>query len=235
MAGARWHCCNLCACSLDTKQLCTSLQCHFIQSHRCGGCLCLAVTCCLHFWQMKINHPATNCWWIILFIRWTWCVNVCMHVCIFVQRASFQLHFQINLNHPVRHSRLSKVLPKERKKQCKHVAQTKDTNTWAVDWCITSTETTRLIRDTLPIVISTDPWHLHCEGVNYQSSQVSVICCSFYTYPKWQWWEWLVWDSLCKTGAKNNTREQREHCYLQKQHERTTWTLLPAVFIHLQK
>ena len=32
-------------------QLCTSLQCQFIQSHSCRMHVCLAVTCHLHSWQ----------------------------------------------------------------------------------------------------------------------------------------------------------------------------------------
>ena len=44
-------CCSLGANSLYTIQPCTSLQCHFIQSHIDRVHVCLAVTCHLHFWQ----------------------------------------------------------------------------------------------------------------------------------------------------------------------------------------
>ena len=33
MVNATWNCCRLGACSMNTTQPCTSLQCHFIQSH----------------------------------------------------------------------------------------------------------------------------------------------------------------------------------------------------------
>ena len=46
MAGATWN-----ASSVYTIQPCTSLQCHFIQSHIGRVYACLAVTCNLHFWQ----------------------------------------------------------------------------------------------------------------------------------------------------------------------------------------
>ena len=49
MAGATWSCCRLGASSVYTTiQPCTSLQCHFIQSHT-GLNVCLAVACRLHF------------------------------------------------------------------------------------------------------------------------------------------------------------------------------------------
>ena len=47
MAGPMWNCC----CSVYTIQLCTSLQCHFIQSHIGRVHVCLAVTCHLHVCQ----------------------------------------------------------------------------------------------------------------------------------------------------------------------------------------
>ena len=51
MAGTAWNCCRLGASTVYTIQPCTSLQCHFIQSHRGRVYACLAVTCLLHFWQ----------------------------------------------------------------------------------------------------------------------------------------------------------------------------------------
>ena len=44
-------CCNIGASSVYTIQPCTSLQCHFIQSHIGRVYVCLAVTRHLHFWQ----------------------------------------------------------------------------------------------------------------------------------------------------------------------------------------
>ena len=44
-------CCRLSASSVYTIQPCTSLQCHFIQSHTDRVHVCLVVTCHLHFWQ----------------------------------------------------------------------------------------------------------------------------------------------------------------------------------------
>ena len=44
-------CCRLGASSLCTIQPCTSLQCHFIESHIGRVYVCLGVTCHLHFWQ----------------------------------------------------------------------------------------------------------------------------------------------------------------------------------------
>ena len=41
--------------SVYTIQPCTSLQCHFIQSHIGRVYVCLAVTCHLHFWQNDRN------------------------------------------------------------------------------------------------------------------------------------------------------------------------------------
>ena len=46
MAGATWNCCRLGASSVYTIQ-----PCHFMQSHIRKVYACLAVTCCLHFWQ----------------------------------------------------------------------------------------------------------------------------------------------------------------------------------------
>ena len=46
-----WNCCHLGASSVYTIQSCTSLQCHFIQSHIGRVYMCLAVTCHMHFWQ----------------------------------------------------------------------------------------------------------------------------------------------------------------------------------------
>ena len=51
MAGSMWSCCHLGTSSVYTSQLCTSLQYHFIQSHRYRVHVYLAVTCHLHFWQ----------------------------------------------------------------------------------------------------------------------------------------------------------------------------------------
>ena len=50
MAGATWNCSCLGASSVYTIQLCTSLQCHFIQSHIGRVYVYLAVTCHLRFW-----------------------------------------------------------------------------------------------------------------------------------------------------------------------------------------
>ena len=50
-AGATWNCCRLGACSVYSIQPCTTLHCHFIQSHMRTVYVCLAVTCRLHFWQ----------------------------------------------------------------------------------------------------------------------------------------------------------------------------------------
>ena len=44
-------CCRFGASSVYTIQPCTSLQCHFIQSHIDRVYVCLAVTCHLRFWQ----------------------------------------------------------------------------------------------------------------------------------------------------------------------------------------
>ena len=55
MAGAMWNCCHLSKHSLYTIQFCTSLQCHFIQSHICKVHGCLVVTCHLHFWQNDLD------------------------------------------------------------------------------------------------------------------------------------------------------------------------------------
>ena len=47
-------------------QLCTSLQCQFIQSHSCRMHVCLAVTCHKHFWHKDRNllrAAAVTCWW----------------------------------------------------------------------------------------------------------------------------------------------------------------------------
>ena len=43
--------CHFSAGSVYTIQPCTRLQCHFIQSHIGRVCVCLGVTCHLHFWQ----------------------------------------------------------------------------------------------------------------------------------------------------------------------------------------
>ena len=51
MAGGRQNCCHLNARSVYTIQPSTSLQCHFMQSHIFRVCMCLAVTCHVHFWQ----------------------------------------------------------------------------------------------------------------------------------------------------------------------------------------
>ena len=45
MAGATSNCCHLSTHFMDTIQPCTSLQCHFIQSHVHRVHVCLAVTC----------------------------------------------------------------------------------------------------------------------------------------------------------------------------------------------
>ena len=55
MAGATWNYCRLGASSVYTIQPCTSLQCHFIQSHIGRVYVCLAVTCHLHFWQNDLD------------------------------------------------------------------------------------------------------------------------------------------------------------------------------------
>ena len=51
MAGTTWNCCRLGAKSMYTMQPCISLQCHFIRSHIRRVQVCLAVICCLHFWE----------------------------------------------------------------------------------------------------------------------------------------------------------------------------------------
>ena len=51
MAGATWNVQVLGAGSVCTIQPCTSLQCHFFQSHMDKVYACLAVTCHLDFWQ----------------------------------------------------------------------------------------------------------------------------------------------------------------------------------------
>ena len=54
MAGAMWNCCHFSASFVDTSltiQTCNSLQIHFIWSHIPRVHMCLAVTCCQHFWQ----------------------------------------------------------------------------------------------------------------------------------------------------------------------------------------
>ena len=62
MAAATWKCCCHSTGSGYTIQLCTSLQCHFIQSHICRVHVLLAVTSHLHFWQND---------WDLLFLRAT--------------------------------------------------------------------------------------------------------------------------------------------------------------------
>ena len=49
MAGATWNCCSLGSVLAYTIEPCTSLQCHFIQSHIDRVHVCLAVTCHLQF------------------------------------------------------------------------------------------------------------------------------------------------------------------------------------------
>ena len=51
IAGATWNCCRQGAISVYTIQPCTSLQCHFNQSHIGRVYVCLVVTCHLHFWR----------------------------------------------------------------------------------------------------------------------------------------------------------------------------------------
>ena len=66
VAGAMRNCCPLGARSVCTIQPCTTLQCHFIQSHMGRVYVCLAVTCHLHFWQNDRNRfRATEVtpWW----------------------------------------------------------------------------------------------------------------------------------------------------------------------------
>ena len=62
MAAATWKCCCHSTGSGYTIQPCTSLQCHFIQSHICRVHVLLAVTSHLHFWQND---------WDLLFLRAT--------------------------------------------------------------------------------------------------------------------------------------------------------------------
>ena len=64
MADAMWNCCLLGACSVDTIQPGTSLQCRFIQSHRWRVHVCLAVACHLHFWQndWDLLHATAVTW-----------------------------------------------------------------------------------------------------------------------------------------------------------------------------
>ena len=51
MAGATSNCCRLGARSVYIIQQCTSLQCHFIRSHKHRMHGCSAVNRHLHFWQ----------------------------------------------------------------------------------------------------------------------------------------------------------------------------------------
>ena len=51
MAGATWNCCRRGASSVYIIQPYTNLQCHFTESHIRRVCVCLAVTCHLHFWR----------------------------------------------------------------------------------------------------------------------------------------------------------------------------------------
>ena len=66
MAGATWNCCRLRASSVYTIQLCTSVQCHFIQNHIGRVHLCLAATCHLHFgkndWDLLHATAVTRSW-----------------------------------------------------------------------------------------------------------------------------------------------------------------------------
>ena len=55
MAGITWNCCHLSTTSVYTIQPCTSLQCHFIQSHIHKMHVYLAVTCHCTFWRIKIR------------------------------------------------------------------------------------------------------------------------------------------------------------------------------------
>ena len=60
VVGATCNCCRLHAHSVYTIQPCTSLQCHFIQSHICRVHVHLAVTFHLLFWQNNQDLlPAT--------------------------------------------------------------------------------------------------------------------------------------------------------------------------------
>ena len=52
MAHARWNCHCSGIRSVYAIQPCTSLHCHFMQSHICKVHVCLAVTCHLHFCRM---------------------------------------------------------------------------------------------------------------------------------------------------------------------------------------
>ena len=56
----KWKCCRHGTGSGHTIQSCTSLQCHFIQSHICRVHVLLALTSPLHFWQND---------WDLLFLR----------------------------------------------------------------------------------------------------------------------------------------------------------------------
>ena len=66
LAGATWNCCQLCSCSVETTEPCTSLQCHFIQSHICRVRVYLAATCHLHFgqneWDLLRATTVTHHW-----------------------------------------------------------------------------------------------------------------------------------------------------------------------------
>ena len=62
IAGATWNCCRFGASFVYTIQPCTTLQCHFIQSHIGRVYVRLAVTCHLHFWQNDRAAAVTRGW-----------------------------------------------------------------------------------------------------------------------------------------------------------------------------
>ena len=62
IAGATCNCCRRGARSVYTIIPYTSLQCHFIQSHIRRVCVCLAVTCHLHFWDLLRATAVTRGW-----------------------------------------------------------------------------------------------------------------------------------------------------------------------------
>ena len=56
MAGALWNCCHLSAISVYTIQSCTSLQCHFIWSHKCRMHVFSFLICLFLIKQTNCNH-----------------------------------------------------------------------------------------------------------------------------------------------------------------------------------
>ena len=66
MAGATWNCCRLSTPYVYTIHVCTSLQCHFMQSHIWRVQMCLAVSGHLYFcqndWDLLCATAVTRGW-----------------------------------------------------------------------------------------------------------------------------------------------------------------------------